>query len=105
MANPKGHIPSLRSYQPNWKSGQTKTIRVPIALADQVMAYAKQIDSEPLSQMSQIIHSSPTSNESLSQVLQILRQLYQTPRNNFNKDRKALLQTAIDKLESLSQVN
>jgi hypothetical protein len=40
--NPK--IDGLKPYKPTWNSGQTRTIRVPIALADQILAYARQLD-------------------------------------------------------------
>jgi len=35
----------LNSYKPTWANGATKTIRVPIALADEVLAYARTLDS------------------------------------------------------------
>lgn len=102
MANPKGNEATLRKYEPKWNSGVTRTIRVPIALADQVLAYAHQIDrgddagegDRPTIEFS-----------SLSQVIEILEEVKQTPRNNFSKERKAQLQKAIDLINSLSQVN
>lgn len=45
MANPKGNIETLTHYQPQWNSGKTRTIRVPIALADRVLAYARKLDN------------------------------------------------------------
>jgi hypothetical protein len=44
MSNPKGNIENLKSYQPKWKSGQTRTIRVPIALSDELMTIARKLD-------------------------------------------------------------
>ena len=44
MANKKGNESSLVKYQPKWKSGKIKTIRVPIAIADRVLEVAKEID-------------------------------------------------------------
>ncbi len=43
MANPNPKTENLSPFQSKWNSGQTKTIRVPIALADQVLEYARQL--------------------------------------------------------------
>jgi hypothetical protein len=45
MSNPKGNIETLKPYQSHWKSGATRTIRVPAALADELMAIAKRLDA------------------------------------------------------------
>ncbi len=44
MANPKGNLESLRPYESKWRSGKTQTIRVPIALAEQILVLARQLD-------------------------------------------------------------
>ena len=44
MPNPNPKLENLKSYKPKWKLGKTKTIRVPIAIADKVLAYAHQLD-------------------------------------------------------------
>ena len=44
MANPKGNEATLVKYKPKWQSGKTKTIRVPIAIADRVLQAAEMID-------------------------------------------------------------
>ena len=44
MANPNPQLSNLSSYKPKWKSGQTKTIRVPEAIAEQVLSIAHVID-------------------------------------------------------------
>ncbi|MEG4812801.1 hypothetical protein QUA82_35920, partial [Microcoleus sp. F8-D3] len=36
---------NLKHYEGKWKHGQTRTIRVPIALADQVLALARRLDN------------------------------------------------------------
>lgn len=46
MANPKGNEATLVKYTPKWQSGKTKTIRVPIAIADRVLEAAREIDRE-----------------------------------------------------------
>lgn len=73
MPNPKGNIQTLQSYQPKWRSGATKTIRVPIVLENPVLEYARKLDESP----SQVNHepnlsSSSFNEESLSQVIQML---------------------------------
>lgn len=44
MSNPKGNEETLVKYTPKWQSGKTKTIRVPIAIADRVLEAARKID-------------------------------------------------------------
>jgi hypothetical protein len=46
MANPKGHKESIKDsrFKAVWQSGPTRTIRVPIALADATLEYARQLD-------------------------------------------------------------
>lgn len=44
MPNPNPKLENLKSYKPKWKSGKTRTIRVPIAIADRVLELAHQID-------------------------------------------------------------
>jgi hypothetical protein len=62
MPNPKGHEDSIKDsrFKTAWQSGPTRTIRVPIALAELTLEYARQLDLgiEPRDTM---IHSdSPT---------------------------------------------
>lgn len=118
MSNPKGNLASLKPYQPKWQAGPTRTIRVPIVLADSVLEYAHKLDSDTLSQVNEHQSSSThpdtevdstsyqaTSNhETLTQVIDALEEVCQSPRNNFNRERKMMLREAIRKLESLSQV-
>ena len=47
MPNPRGNVNSLQHYEGKWRHGATKTIRVPIVLADQVLEYAKKLDESP----------------------------------------------------------
>jgi hypothetical protein len=75
MPNPKGNIQTLQSYQPKWKSGATKTIRVPIVLENLILEYARKLDESP----SQVNHepsssSSSFNEESLSQAIQALNE-------------------------------
>lgn len=94
MPNPKGNEATLKKYKPKWKSGPTHTIRVPIALSDQILDYSHRLDEGDVSQ-------SNLNPESLSQVIQDLEYLSGTPRNNFSKARKALLRSVINRLKAL----
>src|SRR4028119_66652 len=46
MPNPKGHEDSIKDsrFKTAWQSGPTRTIRVPIALAEVTLEYARQLD-------------------------------------------------------------
>ena len=46
MSNPKGHEDSIKDsrFKAAWQSGPTRTIRVPIVLADATLEYARQLD-------------------------------------------------------------
>ena len=46
MPNPKGHEESIKDsrFKAVWQSGPTRTIRVPIALTDATLEYARQLD-------------------------------------------------------------
>ncbi len=47
MPNPKGHEDSIKDsrFKAAWQSGPTRTIRVPIALAEVTLEYARRLDS------------------------------------------------------------
>ncbi|MCU0544865.1 MAG: hypothetical protein MUE44_22290 [Oscillatoriaceae cyanobacterium Prado104] len=38
-------LANLKHFEGKWRHGQTRTIRVPIALADRILAYARRLDS------------------------------------------------------------
>ena len=48
MPNPKGHEDSIKNsrFKAAWHSGPTRTIRVPIALANATLDYARQLDNK-----------------------------------------------------------
>ena len=48
MPNPKGHEDSIKNsrFKAAWHSGPTRTIRVPIALANATLDYARQLDKK-----------------------------------------------------------
>lgn len=95
MPNYKGNEATLTKYKPKWRSGNTQTIRVPIALADQILDYAHQLDEGMIR----------INTNSLVTVISLLEAVEQTPRNNFSREKKALVRQAIEQLKSLSQVN
>lgn len=101
MPNYKGNEATLTKYKPKWRSGNTQTIRVPIALASQILNYAHQLDEEAIASS----QSSQTDFNHLSQVINWLEKVEQTPRNNFSKEKKGLVRKAIEELKALSQVN
>lgn len=70
MPNPKGHENSIKDsrFKAAWQSGPTRTIRVPIALAEVTLEYARQLDndSEPLDTVDSIIGSEVEMKQSQS---------------------------------------
>lgn len=91
----RGNLATLRHFAPKWQSGATQTVRLPVALVDQVLTYARSLDAGKLPP------DVPNESNHLSQVIQILEEVAQTPRNNFGQKPKARLQEAIDILNSL----
>lgn len=94
MSNPRGNEATLRKYEPKWRAGKTRTIRVPVALADQILEYAHRIDAGEDS-------STGIDSHSLSQVIKDLESVVDTPRNNFSVKKRMLLESAINRLKSL----
>jgi hypothetical protein len=62
MPNPKGHEDSIRDsrFKAAWQSGPTRTIRVPIALAEVTLEYARQLDRGIEPRDTRIQSDSPT---------------------------------------------
>jgi hypothetical protein len=44
MSKPPGNLQTLKPYQPTWKTGKTRVIRVPIAIADELLTLARKLD-------------------------------------------------------------
>ena len=104
MSNPKGNPATLEQYTPKWKHGKTRTIRVPIALADEILDYAHQLDEGKAittQEQNRKLH------EALTQVIVALEQVCETPHTSkFTRVIKAKLQAyAINPLKALTQVN
>jgi hypothetical protein len=62
MPNPKGHEDSIKDsrFKAAWQSGPTRTIRVPIALAEVTLEYARQLDRGIETRDTMIQSDSPT---------------------------------------------
>jgi hypothetical protein len=62
MPNPKGHKDSIKDsrFKAAWQSGPTRTIRVPIALAELTLEYARQLDQGIEPHDTRIQFDSPT---------------------------------------------
>jgi hypothetical protein len=62
MPNPKGHQDSIKDsrFKAAWQSGPTRTIRVPIALAEVTLEYARQLDQGVEPRDTKIQSDSPT---------------------------------------------
>jgi len=100
MANPKGNLATLKSYTPKWNSGKTRTIRVPVLLANRLLEIARQLDNDSNS-LSQV-----KDEQILIEAITVLTELHDsTPRNNFSKERRARVKEIRDKLQSLVTVN
>lgn len=91
----RGNLATLKHFAPKWRSGATQTVRVPIALVDQVVEYARLLDAGEASP------DGVTDSNQLLQVIQILEEVNETPRNNFGVKPKARLREAIELLNSL----
>lgn len=104
MPNPKGNPATLEKYEAKWKHGKTRTIRVPIALADEILDYAHQLDEgKAITTQDQ----DKKLYEALTQVIAALEQVCKTPHTSkFTKLIKAQLTAyAINPLKALTQVN
>lgn len=117
MPNPKGNEATLKKYTPKWKSGETRTIRVPIALADKILDYAHKLDDGSLSQVNDNRNGKAIAiasqdqdaklKETLTQVIEALESVCETShKNKFSLALKTRIQTeAIERLKALTQVN
>lgn len=56
-------LANLKHFEGKWKHGKTRTIRVPIALTDKVLAYAKQLDDGDESHSSHTANSAANSSD------------------------------------------
>jgi len=85
-----------------WKHGKTKTIRVPIILAEQIFEYAKKIDTDEANTVSQLIVESNQGN-TLLPVIEMLEYVATAKRNNFSVEHRSKLSKAIDTLKQITE--
>lgn len=115
MAESKGSWGGSRSgagnpeFKPKWKSGKTTVIRVPEAIADEVLAVARQIDEgEPvtLSSSKPEAVDSPIQHESVTQLKELYQKVGELETELF-KARQGLEQVTQDRdkyFEEISEV-
>jgi hypothetical protein len=101
MSKPRGNEATLKKYLPTWKHGKTKTIRVPISLAEQIFEYAKKIDTDEANTASQLIVESNQGN--LLPVIEMLEYVSTAKRNNFSVEHRSKLSKAIDTLKQITK--
>ena len=101
MSKPRGNEATLKKYLPTWKHGKTKTIRVPIILAEQIFEYAKKIDTDEANTASQLIVESNQGN--LLPVIEMLEYVSTAKRNNFSVEHRNKLSKAIDTLKQITK--
>jgi hypothetical protein len=65
MVNPNGNEASLAKFKPQWRNGVTKTIRVPVAIAAQVLEYARELDELPIEPNNPKISNTPPETKPL----------------------------------------
>lgn len=108
MANPKGNEASLKKFKPKWQSGETRTIRVPIILANQILNYAHKLDELPSQvnvedEKAAIAIATRNSVLTLSRVIALLEDIADTKR--FTQSQKDQLRyEGIQQLEALKRV-
>jgi hypothetical protein len=109
MPNPKGNEASLKKFKPKWYNGTTQTIRVPIALTDQILDYAHKLDESPsqVNETDSNSHAIVTERdkllEALTQVIETLEYIHIVDR--YTKSvRSKLQERAITPLKALIQV-
>lgn len=51
---PRGNPETLKHYQPKWNSGATRTIRVPVILADTLLKIGHKLDENAFFHLSQV---------------------------------------------------
>ena len=98
----RGNEATLKKYLPTWKHGKTKTIRVPIILAEQIFEYAKKIDADEANTASQLIDSTNQGN-TLLPVINMLEYVATAKRNNFSVEHRSKLLKAIETLKQITK--
>ena len=98
----RGNEATLKKYLPTWRHGKTKTIRVPIILAEQIFEYAKKVDTDEANTASQLIDSTNQCN-TLLPVIAMLEYVATAKRNNFSVEHRSKLSKAIETLKQITK--
>jgi len=69
MPNLNPNTSGLKFFKSAWKHGKTKTIRVPIALADQILEYGYQLDSGKVPPANNAIASPDNLSDRIAEIL------------------------------------
>jgi len=101
MSKPRGNEATLKKYLPTWKHGKTKTIRVPIVLAEQIFEYAKKIDTDEANTVSELVE--PNQGNTLLPVIEMLEYVATAKLNNFSVEHRSKLSNAIDTLKQITK--
>ena len=75
MSNPNPKLENLKSYKPKWNLGKTKTIRVPIAIAERVLDYAHQLDERHSPDTSEYINNNGTASKSDNEIKKLKQKI------------------------------
>lgn len=108
MSNPKGNEASLKKFKPKWRSGETRTIRVPIALTDEILEYAHKLDESP-SQVNEVTKvdsldlASSDAEETLTRVIEVLEVILLLDRFT-KRHRVKVRDEVVEPLKALLQV-
>ncbi|AFY73480.1 hypothetical protein Syn7502_01399 [Synechococcus sp. PCC 7502] len=94
MLKTRGHEATLKKFLPVWKHGKTKTIRVPIVLAGQILEYARSLDADEA-----ILSEHQSQGNVLLTVVEMLESVATAKFNNFTTEHELKLSKAIEMLK------
>ena len=83
MPNPRGNPETLKQFKSQWKSVKTRTIRVPIAIAEQVLEAARLIDENQS-------FNTDTSGIDKTKIIQIARNAFSLKASSGGKIKDAI---------------
>ncbi len=89
MANPKGNKETLTPYQPKWRSGKTRTIRVPIAIADEVLEAARAIDEGKKFAVEEASNTDTSDTNNIDSIKEAFNELGKIPSNRGGQIKEA----------------
>jgi hypothetical protein len=85
--NKGGHTTGTWGSGSTWQSGPTKTIRVPIALSDEIMEYARAVDSKLINDFG---HNIPLTEDFLQEfTLGVIERYIEYKRQNYHPNQNS----------------